>query len=224
MRRWSLPASRIPTASSGCSSWSPRTSATTRPTRIWPTRAGRLRPHRDPLVGRAQREGEKTAAGDADGAHDDDRPGSGAGDGGLQGNHLGKLVLRRRPPDPHLTGTAMHIRTATSADPGAIAAIYNPHVADTCVSFETAPVEPADMAGRIDAVLGAGLPWLVAEEDEAIIGYAYATPWKPRQAYRNSVESTIYLARDRTGRGIGNALYAALLDQLRDLGLHTAIG
>ena len=98
------------------------------------------------------------------------------------------------------------IRRTTSADAAAIAAIYNHYVANTIVTFEEEAVPVADMAGRIEEILAAGLPWLVAVEAGQVLGYAYASRWKSRCAYRHSVESTIYLHRDATGRGLGAAL------------------
>jgi L-amino acid N-acyltransferase YncA len=116
------------------------------------------------------------------------------------------------------------IRPATPLDAGALCAIYNPYVATTTISFEEDPVADADMASRISDVAAAGLPWLVAQESGRIVGYAYATKWRVRPAYRHSVESSVYLAQDATGRGLGRVLYAALLDELRRRGLHLVIG
>lgn len=118
----------------------------------------------------------------------------------------------------------MQIRSATPEDAAAIAPIYNPYVADTCITFETAPVSAAEMRTRIGETLEAGLPWLVAAEAGAVRGYAYASRWKGRCAYRYSVETTVYLDQACTGRGIGRTLYSALLGQLRADGMRTAIG
>jgi phosphinothricin acetyltransferase len=118
----------------------------------------------------------------------------------------------------------MHIRPAEHADAAAVAAIYNHYVATTCITFETEPVSPDDMAGRIGEAREATLPWLVAVDGDAIVGYAYASKWKGRCAYRYSVESTVYLDPACTGRGHGKALYVALVDALRERGLHAVIG
>jgi phosphinothricin acetyltransferase len=115
------------------------------------------------------------------------------------------------------------IRACTAADADAICAIYNGYVRDTVITFEEAPVSTAEMAQRI-ADVTAGLPWLVAEADGAIVGYAYATPWKTRSAYRFSVESTVYVAQGQMRRGIGTLLYRELIDALRKLGVHCAVG
>ena len=80
------------------------------------------------------------------------------------------------------------------------------------------------MAQRIADVGAAGLPWLVLEVDGSIAGYAYATRWRVRPAYRSSVESSIYLDPAFAGRGLGRLLYGALLDELRRRELHLVIG
>jgi len=96
------------------------------------------------------------------------------------------------------------IRSATAADADAIAEIYNYYVTETIVTFEEEPVEATEIARRIESVQRAGLPWLVAEVSGEIKGYAYATKWKERIGYRTSVETTVYLARNATGQGLGS--------------------
>ena len=118
----------------------------------------------------------------------------------------------------------MSIRMATVEDAAAIAAVYNPYVADTCITFETEPVQAAGMAARITEVLDAGLPWLLAADAAGAAGFAYASKWKGRCAYRFSVESTVYLHRGHTGRGIGRALYGRLLEEIRARRMHAVIG
>lgn len=116
------------------------------------------------------------------------------------------------------------MREARVDDADAIAAIYNHYVLTTSISFEETEVSAIDMAGRIADVQAAGLPWLVAEIDGAVAGYAYATKWRVRHAYRFSVESSVYLAPDSAGKGIGAKLYGVLLERLRAGGYHLAIG
>ena len=115
------------------------------------------------------------------------------------------------------------IRTATTADAAAIAAIYNHYIATTTISFEEQPVPAEEMAGRIETV-GARLPWLVCEQDGVIMGYAYATPWRVRSAYRFSVESSVYVSPEHPRQGVGTRLYRVLIDELRARGLHMVIG
>lgn len=115
------------------------------------------------------------------------------------------------------------LRPCSPADAASIATIYNHYVRETVVTFEEAPISANDMAQRIADVTDR-LPWLVWEEDARVVGYACATPWKVRAAYRHSVESSIYLAPEATGRGIGKRLYAALIADLRERGLHCVIG
>ena len=115
------------------------------------------------------------------------------------------------------------IRAATDADAGAIADIYNYYVTDTLVTFEEEPISASEIARRIHQVQSAGLPWLVAEENGVILGYAYATPWKPRSAYRFSVEGSMYVDFAHLGCGTGSLLFAELLSALRDRNVHALI-
>lgn len=115
------------------------------------------------------------------------------------------------------------LRIATAQDAAAIAAIYAPYVTGTAVSFETDPPDAAEMAARI-AANGALYPWLVAcDEDQRLLGYAYAAAFRSRRAYRFSVETTVYLHPSATGRGIGRTLYAALIPLLERQGFTQAI-
>jgi phosphinothricin acetyltransferase len=116
------------------------------------------------------------------------------------------------------------VRHVTIADSEAIARIYNHYVQNTVITFEEEPVSAQDMATRIAETQSLTLPWLVAEVDGAIVGYAYGRKWRPRSAYRYSAETTIYLERGYEGRGIGKTLYSGLLPLLRARGIHVAIG
>lgn len=117
-----------------------------------------------------------------------------------------------------------HFRAASAADAEAIARIYNYYVRHTVITFEEEPVATQTMAARVMEVQNASLPWLVAELEGTVVGYAYASKWKLRSAYRYAVETTIYLEHGCEGRGIGRGLYAELLSGLRSRGLHVAIG
>ncbi|MGI9259125.1 MAG: GNAT family N-acetyltransferase [Gammaproteobacteria bacterium] len=115
-----------------------------------------------------------------------------------------------------------NIRTATTQDGGAVAAIYNHFVTSTVVTFEEDPLSVDAMADRISTIT-ANFPWIVAEEDDAIIGYAYASRFDVRAAYGRSVETTVYVEPGHSGRGIGSKLYRALLDDLMVRETHCAI-
>jgi phosphinothricin acetyltransferase len=115
------------------------------------------------------------------------------------------------------------IRAARPADAAAIAAIYAPYVTGSVVSFETEAPDAAEIARRMAADAGK-YPWLVAcDGDGASLGYAYATAFRTRPAYRFSVETTVYVAGDAHKRGIGGSLYAALLPMLEAQGFAQAI-
>ncbi|MBZ0114884.1 MAG: GNAT family N-acetyltransferase [Thermoanaerobaculia bacterium] len=118
----------------------------------------------------------------------------------------------------------MKLRPAQSADAASIARIYNHYVLNTVVTFEEEPVSGEVMAGRLAETREVSLPWIVAEQEGDLVGYAYASSWKGRRAYRHSVETTVYLDQGCAGHGIGSSLYLELLTQLRALGMHTAIG
>jgi L-amino acid N-acyltransferase YncA len=112
----------------------------------------------------------------------------------------------------------MNIRIATPADAAAVAAIYDPIVRDTAISFETEPPGETEMRARIEKTL-AGLPWLVAEDAAGTLcGYAYASRHRERAAYQWSVDVTVYVREDRRGQGAGRALYGRLLPLLAKLG------
>lgn len=116
------------------------------------------------------------------------------------------------------------LRAATPADAAAIAAIYNHYVLNTIITFEEDAVSEEEMKARITEVLDAGRPWFVWEENGRVLGYAYASGWKSRCAYRYAVESSIYLDQSATGRGLGRRLYVALIDALRARKIHCIIG
>jgi L-amino acid N-acyltransferase YncA len=127
--------------------------------------------------------------------------------------------------DIEMDSDSINIRPVVAADAEPIAAIYNPYVLNTTISFEETEVTAADMRGRIADVQRSNLPWLVAEDSGGnLVAYAYASPWKSRSAYRFAVEVSVYAAQNMGGRGIGKRLYEALFAQLRQLGIHTAIG
>jgi phosphinothricin acetyltransferase len=115
------------------------------------------------------------------------------------------------------------IRQANSSDASQIVSIYNYYVINTIITFQMVPITKDSMSIKI-AKTKERYPWIVFEENDEILGYAYATEWKPRGAYKNSVESTIYLKPNHSGKGIGSALYKELISQLKKLDIHSIIG
>lgn len=116
------------------------------------------------------------------------------------------------------------IREATPDDLPAITALYGREVLTGTATFELEPPSLAEMTDRFAAVRAKGLPWFVAELDGAFAGYAYASPFRPRPAYRYGVEGSIYVEETARGHGIGRALLSALIDRARELGLRHIIG
>lgn len=115
------------------------------------------------------------------------------------------------------------VRDAAPDDAAACAAIYAHYVLDTTVSFEEQAPDHEEMARRI-ATAQERHAWLVAEDDAGVLGYAYAGTFRTRAAYRHTCEVSVYVDADRRGGGVGRALYAALLDRMRDLGMRLAVG
>jgi L-amino acid N-acyltransferase YncA len=116
------------------------------------------------------------------------------------------------------------IRAATESDAQSIADIYNYYITNTVVTFEEQAITKSDIINRMEKVIGSSLPWLVAEEGGAVIGYAYAAKWNARSAYRHTVETTVYLAHSSVSKGWGTQLYRALFDTLRNTSIHVVIG
>jgi phosphinothricin acetyltransferase len=113
------------------------------------------------------------------------------------------------------------IRLVDTADARELLAIYEPIVRETAISFELEPPTLTEMRGRIDS-LSRVFPWLVAETENGVSGYAYASRHRERAAYQWSVDVSVYVATAARGRGVGRALYTALLSLLADLSYCTA--
>jgi len=113
------------------------------------------------------------------------------------------------------------VRVATENDAAAVAGIYAPFVRETAISFEEVPPSPDDMSGRIRRTL-ATHPFLVFEDGDVVVAYAYASPHRERAAYRWSSDVAIYAAPEVHRRGVGRALYAWLLEILGRQGFHAA--
>jgi len=117
----------------------------------------------------------------------------------------------------------IQIRPSHDADVAAITAIYSHHVLHGTGTFETDPPGAADMAARRADVLSKNLPYLVAERDGELLGFAYCNWFKPRPAYRFSAEDSIYLADGARGQGLGARLLAALSQAAEAVGVRKLI-
>ena len=115
------------------------------------------------------------------------------------------------------------VRDSRAADLPAIHTIYAHHVLHGLASFEEVPPDPEELTRRREDVLARGLPYLVAEIDGAVAGYAYASLYRTRSAYRYTVEDSVYIAHDRSRRGIGRALLAALIPRCEEAGYRQMI-
>ena len=137
-----------------------------------------------------------------------------------ESNHSARAATHSRLlTDMPLTQRTHLIRPSRDEDLPAIAAIYAHHVLHGTGSFETDPPGVADMGARRADVLSKGLPYLVAEQDGTIAGFAYCNWFKPRPAYRYSVEDSVYLAPDLQRRGLGRALLTELLTRCEATGI-----
>ena len=111
------------------------------------------------------------------------------------------------------------IRPYSAADIPAVTRIYCHYVRDTVITFETEEPSEAEMSSRFATIAGKGHPLLIAEQDGAVIGYAYASTYRPREAYRFTCEDSIYLAPDAVGHGLGGKLLARLIEDSTKAGL-----
>jgi L-amino acid N-acyltransferase YncA len=109
--------------------------------------------------------------------------------------------------------TALLIRPSTADDLPAITTIYGHAVTHGTGTFELEPPDAAEMARRRDDLLAKGLPWLVAERNGRVLGYAYANHFRPRRAYRFCLEDSIYLDPQARGEGVGRLLLVELMAQ-----------
>jgi len=117
----------------------------------------------------------------------------------------------------------MIIREAESGDAAALAAIYGHHVLTGFGTFEEEAPSAAEMDRRRAAVVGQGFPYLVAEADGAVLGFAYAAPFRPRAAYRHTLEDSVYVAPDAVGRGVGRAVLSAVVAACERLGVRQLV-
>ena len=119
--------------------------------------------------------------------------------------------------------TRLAVRRCTEQDMPEVREIYALEVREGTASFELEPPSLADMAARFAAIEAAGLPYLVVEQDGRIAGYAYAAPYRPRPAYRHTVEDSVYVARWARRRGVGRALLAAVIERATARGMRQMV-
>lgn len=117
----------------------------------------------------------------------------------------------------------VRVRPATEADMVQVQAIYNFYVTRTAASFEEETPSVEEMMRRRAETLKRGMPYLVAEDDGEVVGYTYAGPWRPRSAYRYTLEDSIYVAPFVQRRGIGRALLGTLIQRCTDMGYRRLI-
>ena len=117
----------------------------------------------------------------------------------------------------------MIIRPSTEDDGEALAAIYGHHVLHGFGSFDEVPPSPGEMLSRRSSVLALGLPHLVAEADGKVLGYAYASAYRPRIGYRFSAEDSVYVAPDAIGKGVGRAVLSEVIRSCERKGLRQII-
>ena len=117
-----------------------------------------------------------------------------------------------------MSGADYTIRPSRDADVPAITAIYGYHVLHGVASFEEVQPDAVEIARRRDEIVKGGLPYLVAERDKRLIGYCYAGPFRPRVAYRFTVEDSVYVEAGEIGRGLGRALLEQVIARCGELG------
>lgn len=127
------------------------------------------------------------------------------------------MTISLHPPLPVL------VRDATEADMAQVQAIYTFYVTRTAASFEEVPPTVEEMIRRRAATLERGMPYLVAEDHGEVVGYTYAGPWRPRSAYRYTLEDSIYVAPFVQRRGVGRALLGGLIERCTEMGYRRLI-
>lgn len=122
-----------------------------------------------------------------------------------------------------MSAAPLVIRDSRESDAGAIQEIYAQHVLHGTATFEEVPPDAVEIERRRGAIVALGLPYLVAEENGRVVGYGYAGTYRPRSAYRFTVEDSIYLENGATGRGMGGAILAALIQRSAEAGMREMV-
>lgn len=116
------------------------------------------------------------------------------------------------------------IRNVQLSDAKRIAEIYNPYIQDTIITFEEELVTEKDIAQRIEYITAKKFPYLVYEENNHVVGYAYLSNWRSRSAYDITLETSVYIDEKAQKKGLGSILYAELINRAREINVHSLIG
>lgn len=132
------------------------------------------------------------------------------------------MAVASEPQPAHETSTCV-VRPATTRDMADVAAIYASFVETSTATFELVAPDEAEMLRRRQAILDRGLPYLVAELEGYVVGFCYASQFRPREGYRFTVEDSIYVRPDCIGHGVGKLLLGELIDECTAGGMHTMV-
>jgi phosphinothricin acetyltransferase len=116
------------------------------------------------------------------------------------------------------------IRNVSVNDAEQIADIYNYYVAHTIITFEEEKLTAAETGKRIKGILEKGFPYIVFEENKRVLGFAYLNNFRSRAAYDITLETSVYLDKNETGKGIGSMLYAGLIERAKERNIHSLVG
>jgi L-amino acid N-acyltransferase YncA len=141
----------------------------------------------------------------------------------LAGSQQASAGIYLDPANEEADQSKCLIRPATAEDIPHITAIYSKFVETSTATFEISAPDAAEMAKRRQAVLDRGLPYLVAELEGFIVGFCYASQFRPREGYRFTVEDSIYVRPDCIGHGVGKLLLGELITQCTAIGNHTMV-
>ncbi len=119
--------------------------------------------------------------------------------------------------------TELEIRTARDADCESVSELYARYVRHSVATFELVPPSPSEWQDKLRSISQAGWPFLVADQSGQVAGFAFVSPWRPRPAYRHTVEDSIYLSPQHMGRGLGGQLLARLLAEAATAGARQVI-
>ncbi|WP_436770797.1 N-acetyltransferase family protein [Yinghuangia sp. YIM S09857] len=122
-----------------------------------------------------------------------------------------------------MSAESVRIRPAHPDDLESVAAIYAHYVHNSVATFDEVPPTAEDWRAKAYDLHARGLPFLVAEADWQVVGFAYAAPWRPKPAYRHTAEDTVYISPDHTAKGVGRSLLSTLLPLCADAGVRRVL-